>query len=679
MNVFKYNDFDFGKFDLGNMSQMLWTTMHGHFMYLTDYFGTNLPRWAMSHVDPILLLFLPLFAVYQHPLTLVFSQFTLVILAAIIVYKLADLELHSKLAALLLSAAYLLNPSIGYLTAQTGFHGVTAAVPFFLLAFYIFEKMYKENNFSVKRQVLFWVMLVITMAGKEQLPLYVILYGVFILVFRSRGAPKFKFDTTWLKQYLTLKTAKIALSMVGIGLVWFITAFFIIIPAYSGYRISGYQKFAESLGIDPESTRDVAAPNYFLGRYEAFGDSYSQVAVGMLLNPKEVIKVFFGGDRIENFQRIFEPVGYLAALSPFTLVIAAPDFFINFLTTVDGVGTSEITNHRISMIIPVIFISTIYGISFLAYYITSLKKRFNPKVTILFLAFVTFGFSVYTTFHYNNPVYLWLQQAVEKRVFARVVDPGVDLKNIKIGDVVKLTQLDNKDVECSQKVVGMIPAGASVSGPDYLGDHLSLRETYAIFPALYNEADYVIVDVFSRKILTILDIQTDLVKDVVSDLIRDPNYELSTGCGNLFVFKRVGPHAQSQLLPLQERYTYVDKYDYPILYDFTVVDYQLPAKVTRGVDAKARIVYVRKDSTSLDDYVLYMTYINEKTGELYQLANLASFSINEPDNWEVDKHYIEDVDIALPQYLDAGTYKVFVGMSNKIRTRNLYIGTIVVE
>src|SRR3990172_8932606 len=91
INLFSYANFDFGKFDLGNMSQMLWNTLHGRFMYLTDYFGTNLPRWAMSHVDPILLLFLPLFAAYQHPLTLVVSQFVLVILSAFLVYKIAYL------------------------------------------------------------------------------------------------------------------------------------------------------------------------------------------------------------------------------------------------------------------------------------------------------------------------------------------------------------------------------------------------------------------------------------------------------------------------------------------------------------------------------------------------------------------------------------------------------------
>ena len=79
INLFRYNNFDFGKFDLGNMTQMLWNTQNGRFMYLTDYFGTNMPRWAMSNVDPILLLFLPVFIFLQSPMTLVVSQLILVL------------------------------------------------------------------------------------------------------------------------------------------------------------------------------------------------------------------------------------------------------------------------------------------------------------------------------------------------------------------------------------------------------------------------------------------------------------------------------------------------------------------------------------------------------------------------------------------------------------------------
>ena len=84
INLFRYNNYDMGKFDLGNMTQMAWYSLRGKFMYLTDYFGSNVPRWSMSHVDPILVLFLPFFAIVPHPLTLVFAQNLLVVLSSFI-------------------------------------------------------------------------------------------------------------------------------------------------------------------------------------------------------------------------------------------------------------------------------------------------------------------------------------------------------------------------------------------------------------------------------------------------------------------------------------------------------------------------------------------------------------------------------------------------------------------
>ena len=183
LNIFRYNNFDFGKFDLGNMTQMVWYTLHGKFMYLTDYFGSNVPRWSMSHIDPLLALFSPIFAIFPHPLTLVISQLFIVVFSSVLIYAIAKLELKSKLAACLLGFAYLLYPSMGFINGTMGFHAVTAAIPFFLGAFYLFEKMYSENSFTKKGIIGFWILLVLTMAGKEQIPLYICIWGVFILFF----------------------------------------------------------------------------------------------------------------------------------------------------------------------------------------------------------------------------------------------------------------------------------------------------------------------------------------------------------------------------------------------------------------------------------------------------------------------------------------------------------------
>jgi uncharacterized membrane protein len=132
INFFRYANFDMGKFDLGNMTQMSWYSLKGKFMYLTDYFGSNVPRWSMSHIDPILVLFIPFFYLVPEPLTLVVLQNLLIILGAFFIYEIALLKTSNKLFSLLISLAYLSYPALGFVISWTGYHGVSPAIFFFL-------------------------------------------------------------------------------------------------------------------------------------------------------------------------------------------------------------------------------------------------------------------------------------------------------------------------------------------------------------------------------------------------------------------------------------------------------------------------------------------------------------------------------------------------------------------
>ncbi len=685
LNVFRYNNFDFGKFDQGNMTQMVWNTLRGRVLYLTDYFGSNVPRWSMSHVDPILLLFVPIFAIFPHPMTLAYAQLVLMMLSAFIVYEITRLELKSKVAACLFSMAYLLYPSFGFINGTMGFHGVTAAVPFFLGAFYLFEKMYKENNFSTRRLVIFWVLLVITMSGKEQIPLYIIMWGIFILLFRTNVGEgsdlKFKLDSQWLSKFLKLKPARIGVSMIVSGLVWFVVAFFIIIPKNAHYRAESYKKFVESINVTFVSNSDVTLPNYFLSRYGKFGTSYKEVIINMLLNPDKAIRVFLSGDRIDNLNRTFSPVSYLPVANPFMLMISAPEFVINYMTTSDGLGTEDIENHRMSMIIPVLFISSIYAVSFLAELFGEVLPKYKhlSKYIVVVISGIVLISCIKTSSDFNNPVYLWFNQAVKKRVFAKYDQELIKSTDMQIGKVVKLPDLDIKDYACAEAIVKMIPDEASVSGPDNLGTHLSMRETYAIYPALWNSADYVIVDVLSRKLTGILQLDTNIVKDVTKSVILNKNYKLVLGCGNLFLFQKGKAQDNLEPYPIQERYNYEGKYNFEFTDKLKVVDFSLPSKVKRGSHDLNTIVYQRTGNGALDGFVLYMTYVNKKDQTTYQVANLPSFAFNRPSDWTRERYYVENIDVTLPSYLKAGDYQIFVSLSNKILYRSLYLGDLVVE
>ena len=348
INLFRYDNFDFGKFDLGNMAQMLWNTLHGRFMYLTDYFGGNVPRWSMSHVDPILALITPIFTVFPHPLTLVFVQLALTtIVAPIVLYKIAKLETHSSFVASAITISYLLYPALGYLNTQTGFHGVSAAIPFFLLTYYFLAKMYQAKVYSKVNLIGLWLSALITMTGKEQLPIYILILSLFGLVTKVQLPEGRAFSLAWLKAYVKNPLALNLLVLGGVSLAWFLTAFLIIIPKYASYRIESYRQFTQEVGIDTSLTKDVIKSNYFLGRYEEFGDSYLDIISGMFANPKVLVSVVFGGDKLDNFVKTFGPLGFLSFAGPQMLATAVPDLLINYGTTAGGIGTSEISNHRI--------------------------------------------------------------------------------------------------------------------------------------------------------------------------------------------------------------------------------------------------------------------------------------------------------------------------------------------
>src|SRR5438477_9618598 len=59
--------------DLGNMTQAIWATLHGHPLSTTTEAGNQLSRLGI-HVDPFLLLLTPLWWLWSNPLMLVTLQ-----------------------------------------------------------------------------------------------------------------------------------------------------------------------------------------------------------------------------------------------------------------------------------------------------------------------------------------------------------------------------------------------------------------------------------------------------------------------------------------------------------------------------------------------------------------------------------------------------------------------------
>ena len=93
--------------DLGNMTQAIWATLHGHFLSTTTESGAQVSRLGI-HVDPFLVLLTPLWWLWSSPLLLVTLQALAVSAGAVPVFWLARKHLGSERAAAFFVFAYLL-------------------------------------------------------------------------------------------------------------------------------------------------------------------------------------------------------------------------------------------------------------------------------------------------------------------------------------------------------------------------------------------------------------------------------------------------------------------------------------------------------------------------------------------------------------------------------------------
>ena len=132
--VLRHRAFESGRFDLGNMTQAVWSTAHGDVLSVTDVHGEQVSRLG-SHFDPILALLAPLWWVWPDPELMLVVQAVAVASGALPIFWLARKHVASDRAAAALAVAYLLSPPVQWLTVSD-FHAVALACPLLLFAWW---------------------------------------------------------------------------------------------------------------------------------------------------------------------------------------------------------------------------------------------------------------------------------------------------------------------------------------------------------------------------------------------------------------------------------------------------------------------------------------------------------------------------------------------------------------
>jgi uncharacterized membrane protein len=126
------------RYDLGNFTQAVWSTAHGHFLQVTEAGGEQISRLGI-HVDPIIVGLVPLWWIWSSPELLLVVQVAALAAGAIPLYWLGRKYLPSARDAALVSAAYLICPAITW-NALHEFDAVALSVPLLLACVWFLDE-----------------------------------------------------------------------------------------------------------------------------------------------------------------------------------------------------------------------------------------------------------------------------------------------------------------------------------------------------------------------------------------------------------------------------------------------------------------------------------------------------------------------------------------------------------
>jgi len=311
---FKYENFNYDDFDLAIFSNAMWNTVHGHFMFTEIRAGC----YFKDHVPVILLVLVPLYALFPSPLTLLYAQSVMLGAAAIPLFLLARREANG-FWGILFAVMYLLYPAVGFINLFE-FHPLAFVPALLLFALYFFR---------AKRYAPFLVFAGLTMMCREEVSLTVMMIGLYALIARRRWH--------WI------------VAPAAAGLIWFFVCFHVIIPHFN------------------------KGENIYGQLYGEMGRTPGEVIETAITKPAKTLRIAFKKDvqpgrppvdKLGYLQKTFAPTSYLALANPEALLIAVPQLALNLLVdTNQHASPPTIYFQYTATLIPVLFFSSVLGLA----------------------------------------------------------------------------------------------------------------------------------------------------------------------------------------------------------------------------------------------------------------------------------------------------------------------------
>lgn len=308
----KYRHYLFLDSDLAIFSQAVGRLLRGSLF--NSIRGMN---WLGDHVSLILVPIAPIYAVFQHPLTLLVLQSVLLGLGALPVHALARRQFGAGPAAPAFAALYLLHPAVSYSNLYE-FHPEVLATSL-LLAMFAFM--------AAGRAPLAFLFAGLVMLCKEDVALLVLMAGLWALLPGQALARRHAF------------------TLVGMAGVYLLLSFGIIRPAAGG----GEAEY----GV----------------MYRRWGGSWSGVALNLLRDPLAAISAFVAtpGEPYDTMLKrqywllMLAPVLFLPLAGPLTLAVALPILAEHFLSF--RPNQHRIVFHYTALVVPVLMVASVRGLA----------------------------------------------------------------------------------------------------------------------------------------------------------------------------------------------------------------------------------------------------------------------------------------------------------------------------
>jgi uncharacterized membrane protein len=320
--------------DLGFYDQAFWSTLNGRPLYISLW--NDLGNVTLAyHVEPILFLFLPAYAICPGAETLLVLQSFFLALGALPIYWIAKRKI-SESAGMVFAALYLMYPALHGIN-QFDFHFSAIAIPLFLFSFYYAE----ERSYPIS--ALFGIL---TIMCKEDATLTIGAMALYVFLTNWKEIKKSRFRS---------KALVFSVLMILISVIWFLVATQIIVPHFNA-----------------------------TGTYLHLGKFFPSLMKFQF----PVSELLFGIDEKFIFALILlAPLLFLSLLDPLSFMITLPSWAI--LTFSQHAPAYHIGFHYSYSLVPFIFVAAIYGLERLMLD-RKVLKRILALLLILGVLFVAF-------------------------------------------------------------------------------------------------------------------------------------------------------------------------------------------------------------------------------------------------------------------------------------------------